>query len=323
MFSPDYSLTNTTLNNIANIEYNKAVIETTSLLPNWQKQLKQEAEIEQIFSIMRKQGIMCKEQEIKRAVKRLPNKADKQVLRTIDTLVRLKTPNKTDIEPEDIKETFSTLFGIEVPKYRDTKLATAVAPDTILAEINQLLDWYSGLEGLQTHPLIKAAILKARLIEISPYKQGNDSLSDCIVTLCLAIENYLIKGYFSLESYYANTKEEYYSLLEDGAETQDYTRWIEYFTQGVNSRLSSVSEKVKILAKDARLAKSVGETVLSHRQERIVEYLQEFGILQNKDFAKLFPKISEDTVLRELKDLLNKDVIVKLGKTKSSRYELV
>jgi len=50
--------------------------------------------------------------------------------------------------------------------------------------------------------------------------------------------------------------------------------------------------------------------------------LQDYGMIQNKDFPNLFPNISEDTVLRELKKLLEKDLIVKKGKTKSSRYEL-
>jgi DeoR/GlpR family transcriptional regulator of sugar metabolism len=61
---------------------------------------------------------------------------------------------------------------------------------------------------------------------------------------------------------------------------------------------------------------------VSERQERIIEYLQDYGMLQNKDFPRIFPNISEDTVLRDLKVLIDMGIIQKTGSTKSSRYVL-
>jgi len=39
-----------------------------------------------------------------------------------------------------------------------------------------------------------------------------------------------------------------------------------------------------------------------------------------KDLCDILPKISEDTILRDLKHLLNKGIIEKQGSTKASRY---
>lgn len=61
---------------------------------------------------------------------------------------------------------------------------------------------------------------------------------------------------------------------------------------------------------------------LTERQIKIVEFVQENGFLQNKAFFELFPMVSEDTVLRDLKDLLKKGIVKKEGTTKGARYVL-
>ena len=53
---------------------------------------------------------------------------------------------------------------------------------------------------------------------------------------------------------------------------------------------------------------------------KLVEYLTETGPAVMQDLRNLLPMISEDTVLRDLTDLLDKGIIKKEGKTKASRY---
>ncbi len=105
-------------------------------------------------------------------------------------------------------------------------------------------------------------------------------------------------------------------------EDNDYTQWIEYFSEAFATQASTAQEKVKLLAKDTKVAKASGRNKLSPRQERIVEHLQDYGLLQNSDFTKLFPEKSGDSILRDLKALLDKGIVKKMGSTKSSRYEL-
>ena len=61
---------------------------------------------------------------------------------------------------------------------------------------------------------------------------------------------------------------------------------------------------------------------LNERQIKIVEYIENTGFFTNKSFKELFPMISEDTVLRDLKDLIEKGIIKKEGVTKAARYIL-
>ena len=50
MFVPEYTITPLILANIATIEYGKAIVDTTKILPSWRKQLQKEASVKTLFS---------------------------------------------------------------------------------------------------------------------------------------------------------------------------------------------------------------------------------------------------------------------------------
>jgi DeoR/GlpR family transcriptional regulator of sugar metabolism len=54
----------------------------------------------------------------------------------------------------------------------------------------------------------------------------------------------------------------------------------------------------------------------------IMEFLHRHGSMQNKDFRKIFPDFSDDTVLREMKFLKKKGLVKKVGGTKKAQYVL-
>ena len=53
-----------------------------------------------------------------------------------------------------------------------------------------------------------------------------------------------------------------------------------------------------------------------------MEFLHRHKNMQNKDFRKMFPDYSDDTVLRELRFLAKKGLIRKIGGTKKAQYIL-
>jgi predicted HTH transcriptional regulator len=65
------------------------------------------------------------------------------------------------------------------------------------------------------------------------------------------------------------------------------------------------------------------QVYLSERQTKIIEYIQSIGYLQNQMFGEVADDVSEDTVLRDLTDLMEKGIVKKVGKTKASRYVMV
>ena len=84
-------------------------------------------------------------------------------------------------------------------------------------------------------------------------------------------------------------------------------------------------EKILKLSKDVKLKEKFGgqQIYLTERQMKVVEYLQEVGFLQNQMFVSVFPDVSEDTVLRDLQDLIKKGLVKKVGSTKGARYVMV
>ena len=144
-----------------------------------------------------------------------------------------------------------------------------------------------------------------------------------MATLILYQDGYDIRKFFSLEEYFDRDATSYYEALQSVEKNDgDLTRWLEYFTLGLSIELSKIRERVESISVDAKLKEKLGGSpiMLSPRQLKIIEYIQKIGYLQNQAFEQLFPMVSEDTVLNELKALVTAGIIKKHGVTKGARY---
>lgn len=192
-------------------------------------------------------------------------------------------------------------------------------------QIADLFAWLVGNEQKEIHPVLKAGVVHYEVVRIHPFLDGNGRVARALVTLVLFKEGYDIKKFFSLEEHYDHDAIGYYEALQSVKSEKDYdlTEWLVYFTEGLAIELTRIKEKVQNLSIDLKLKAQRGQQIaLSERQMKIVEYLQKVGFLQNKQFSELFPMISEDTILRDLKDLMKKSIIKKEGTTKAARYIL-
>ena len=140
-------------------------------------------------------------------------------------------------------------------------------------------------------------------------------------------EGYNIKKLFSLEEHFDADPAAYYEALgsvdkqSKNIGTRDLTAWLEYFTEVVAIELAKIKEKVKKISIDTRLRVKVGEQVsLSERQMRLFEYLTDQGSANMQELRRVLPMVSEDTILRDVRELLDKGIIKKQGSTKASRY---
>jgi Fic family protein len=152
---------------------------------------------------------------------------------------------------------------------------------------------------------------------------GNGRVARAVAQLILFLEGYDTKKFFALEEHYDGDAVRYYEALQSVEKSAgNVTGWLEYFSEGLAIELTRVKEKVLTLSRDVKLKEELGgqQMMLTPRQIKIMEYIQQTGFLQNKSFFELFPMVSEDTVLRELKDLLTKGIIKKEGITKGARY---
>ena len=327
MFVPEYTITSEILKNIASIEYSKAIIESQTVLPHWEKQLQKEAKIRTIKYGLGSDGYVFDDTQIKKYLDKISKSASNEIktfAKALETMKEISHNKEVDeVEIKDIhrKLTENLLPNTKQGRYRSTKLENGTNPEEILAEIVELFDWYNSLDAQEAHPIITCGVILSQMEKIKPFDAMNSSIAKITTKLCLKVGGYGINDYYCLEEFFDKNKLEHAKALGT-TEDDDLTKWLEYFTDVMAREVSNIKEQVMLLARDTKLAKASGRIDLTERQERIVEFLQDYGLLQNRAFPKIFPGISEDSILRDLKLLVNKGIVVKRGKTKSSRYEL-
>lgn len=327
VFIPEYTITSKTLKNIANAEYAKAIIENTAVLPNMEKQLIKDTKVRRITNSLLLTKVNIHEKEIKKYIDGIAKPTNQHVANINNCLNYINENIRIiEIDEEFLKNLHKMISaGIlsenKQGTYRSNQIAGKTDPEILLAQIVEIFDWYQSIDSKSTHPIIISALLKAHLENLAVFDELNSTVLNMLIYTLLATSGYNLKNYICLEEYFVKTKPEYNKLLANLSDNE-FTEWIEYFTQGFASEAMNAKERVLLMEKDTKIAKVSGRTKLTPRQQRVLEYLQDYGSLRNADFTTIFPDISEDSVLRDLKVLILQSLVVKTGSTKSSRYEL-
>ncbi len=344
MYSPKFAITNKLLKTIGIIEAAKEVIENAPLVPAWEAKFREEAIVRTVHHGTHIEGNELNFTEASQVIaggKIVGRDRDiQEVLNYRNVLKFIESFDKQEITEETIKHihsltTYRMLAEDVVGEYRKTQVVVKNAqtgeitfrpPPSIEVPflMTSFLEWLNGAVD-DPHAVLAAGITHYEIVRIHPFLDGNGRVARALATLVLFIHRYDVKRFFALEEYYDREPMQYYEALQGvGKADGDVTGWLEYFSEGLAIELTRIKEKVKSLSTDLKIKKSFGgqQMSLTERQIKIVEYIQESGFLQNKTFFELFPMVSEDTVLRELKDLLQKGIVVKEGTTKGARYVL-
>jgi Fic family protein len=197
--------------------------------------------------------------------------------------------------------------------------------------IADFVDWLNNPESKEVHPAIRSAIAQYVLVAIHPFIEGNGRVSRAFAMLPLYVEGYDIRRLFSLEEYFDRNAESYYNTLQETHQLssnifkRDLTNWVEYFTEALAIELTRIKEKVRSLSRDIKLKQKLGgkQVHLTERQIKLVEYMQQFGGLRMLDAQQLLPMVSDDTIWRDLKKLVDSGAVEKRGSTKGAYYCLV
>lgn len=351
MFSPKYTITNNVLINIGKIEAAKEVIENAALVPAWEAAFQREAEIRIVHygthiegnplnlaetrEVLDGRAIAAHERDIQEVINL------RNVLRYVDELKQ--SQDITHITEEIFLKVHAMVVDKIIPKsqagsYREqqavvknfnTGEVTFVAPsaDQVLPMVNQFLTWLTA--ATEIHPVVKAGIIQFEVTQIHPFTEGNGRTARAVATLSLFLDGYDIKRFFSLEEYFDKTAQDYYQTLQavsrqtvDSESERDLTPWLEYFTEGLAKELEKIKERVKHMSIDAKLKGKMGQLQLSERQAKLVEYMQDYNSVNNGQWRTLLPNVSDDTILRDLHDLIKKKIVKKKGKTKAAVYVL-
>lgn len=347
MFAPTFTITNKILQNIAKIEATEEVIKHSPLLPLWEKQFKDDAVVRSVYHGTHIEGNKLHKDDAKnvllgkevigrpRDIQEIINY--RKVIEFIDEEAKKKIDKITEPLIKKLHRTiaYKILPDGQAGEYRlkqvvirNSQTGEVTFRPPLPLEVPFLMReytyWLNRNDKDELHPVLKAGIAHHELVRIHPFIDGNGRVARVLATLILFLGGYDIRRFFSLEEYYDKDAVYYYENLSK-ASKGDLSSWLEYFTYGAAVEFEKIKEKILKLSKDVKLKEKFGgqQIYLTERQAKIIEYIQEVGYLQNKSFGDLFPNISEDTVLRDLQDLLKKGLIKKVGSTKGARYIMI
>ena len=357
MFIPKYTITNRILRNIGVVEASREVIINAPLIPAWEAKFRKEAlertvhhgthlegnplSGEEVRDILEGQEVIARDRDIQEILNY------RNVLKFIDTIqAQIGTLGNYNFTLETILEMHKITtdnilppdscgkFRIRQVVIRNTKTGQISYTPPPAVElpylVEDLITWINSDGAKNTHPVIKAGIIHYELARIHPFLDGNGRVARAVATLIMFLDGYDIRKFFSFEEYFDENPMNYYLTLQAvsnqlvlDTHERDLTPWLEYFTEGVAIELNRVKEKVQRISTDARIKDKLGEQViLNERQMLIMEYVHRHKVISNKDFRKIFPDFSDDTVLRELKFLRQKGLVKKSGGTKKATYVL-
>ena len=347
MYIPKFVISNKILKNIGIIEACREVIDHAPLLPYYERQFREDALVRTVHHGTHIEG---NELNLSQAEKVLQGGEvvgrDRDIQEVINYRKVMDFINEIRINDEGLminEETIKKIHKITTNKilpaekcgeYRKTAVViknnqtgqVSFRPpeaNAILGQIKDLLAFISAKENQDIHPVLESGIVHYELVKIHPFVDGNGRVGRALSTLILFVKGYDIRKFFSLEEYFDRNANNYYLALQSVAKNNgDLTIWLEYFTQGLAIELSKIKEKVEKISVDGKLREKLGgkPLLLTDRQLKIIEYIQETGYLQNKAFEQLFPMVSEDTILNELKVLVQNGIIKKQGVTKGAKY---
>jgi len=347
MYTPKFTITNKVLKNIGSIEASKEVIDNAPLLPYFEKEFREDAMVRTVHygthiegnelnlteaeKVLAGQQIAARDRDIQEVINY------RKVMDYIDQS-RIKSP-EFRIDEELVKQLHKlTVEKILAPEqcgvFRHTQVVVknsqtgevSFRPPMAVAvpfQIKNLLEFVDAARDEEVNPVLKSGIVHYELVRIHPFLDGNGRVARALATLILYQDGYDIRKFFSLEEYFDKDASSYYEALQSVEKNDgDLTRWLEYFTLGLSIELAKIREKVESISVDAKIKEKLGGNpiMLTPRQLKIIEYIQKVGYLQNQAFEQLFPMVSEDTVLNEIKALVEAGIIKKYGVTKGARY---
>lgn len=346
MYAPKYTISTKILKYIGIIEACKEVIDHAPLLPYYEKAFQTDAmvrsvhhgthiegnelDFDQAEKVMLGQPIVARPRDIQEVI---------NYRKVVEYIDKVQAKDNAYIDDDLIK----SLHQMTVEKildvarcgvYRSTQVViknsltgqvTFTPPPAVAVpvQVQELMDFINKTKPDDIHPVLKAAAVHYELARIHPFVDGNGRVSRALSTFILFKEGYDIRKFFSLEEYFDSDAIRYYDALQSVERNGgDLTEWLTYFTEGLAIELTKIKEKIEKISVDTHLKERLGGSplLLSNRQLKIIEYIQKTGFLQNQVFKTLFPMVSEDTVLNELKGLLKSGIIRKSGSTKGAKY---
>ena len=171
------------------------------------------------------------------------------------------------------------------------------------------------IDDPELDPLILIPMFILDFLCIHPFSDGNGRMSRLMTLLLLYRSGYIVGKYISIEKLIADTKETYYEALQESSEkwhegNNDYLPFVRYILGIVLAAYREFSSRVEVLitkglSKPARVREIIRNTT---------------GKITKAQIMSQCPDISQTTVERALKELLDNEEIIKISGGRYTSY---
>ena len=175
--------------------------------------------------------------------------------------------------------------------------------------------YHEALTDAEIDPLILISMFILDFLCIHPFNDGNGRMSRLLTLLLLYRFGYVVGKYISIERVIADSKETYYEALQDSSMgwhegENDYLPFVRYMLGIVIAAYREFASRVDILI-----------TRGLSKPERVREIIRSTtGKITKAQIMKECPDISQKTVERALKELLDSNEIIKIGGGRYTSY---
>lgn len=219
-----------------------------------------------------------------------------------DTGGRFK--NTDNVIAESGKDGLQRVRFMPVPAFQ-----TPEAIESLCNEFN------NAIERAEYDPLLLIPMFILDFLCIHPFNDGNGRMSRLLTLLLLYRSGYIVGKYISMEMLIEKTKETYYEALQGSSiewhnDKSDYTSFVRYYLGVVLKGYNEFQDRIAHLKYRKR-----------SKADRIkAVFDKKLGVVKKSDIATFCPDISETTIERTLKELLEIGFIEKVGKGRATGY---
>jgi Fic family protein len=233
----------------------------------------------------------------------------------------------------------NSMYEIKVGKWRDDKKGAmqvvsgpmgrervhyqAPDADILNREMKTFLNWFNSDNDYD--PVLKAAVAHLWFVTVHPFDDGNGRIARAIADMQLARADADHQRFYSMSAQIRKERNAYYNILEKTQRGKlDITNWMKWFLNCLDKALMATEETLAGVLGKARFWEKHKLTPMNERQRLMLnKWLDGFeGKLTSSKWAKI-AKCSADTALRDIQDLINKDILEKEEKGgRSTNYLL-
>ncbi len=344
MYNPKFTLTNDVSNFLIEIEKLKQKIAVSKILPQQVVQLKYRATVDSTYNSTTIEGNPLNRNQVKQVLSGKLTTQEYAVIEVANYKKALDWINKDHIKNEEIsvkkvlylhklvaknllpkkkvgKIRTGPVYIVDIENEKEILRYEGPEFSKVPTLLDELFNWLDSEKKL--HPIIKSAILHYEFVSIHPFSDGNGRVTRLLTKLFLDTVGYDFKGGLTLDSYYLENRLRYYEKLNQAIDyaaqrKADLTDWIHFFVKGFLVNVEKLANAVLILS-------SVDQDVkINFTQEdiTILDYVTNFGSISSGEVMEML-NISERTVQRRIKRLVDNRVLKRKGKARNIRYELV